>query len=175
MVPGFDIGLFPLLFRISSNVATFWGCYSIPGSPSYPNPGDLLGQPAGAFHGGGFNPQVSSMGFNHPKCFYRTVDSSRTSIDCTSLASISSGAFMAHIVEIAFQCCDSLGGISMGEFVTTDFSRLRSFVGISLGANALTGEGAFVAPLWRALVWKHLWRILGRVLYNTAILWRAFV
>ena len=42
-------------------------CYSIPGSPSNPNPGDLLGQPAGAFHGGGFNPHVSSMGFNHPQ------------------------------------------------------------------------------------------------------------
>ena len=75
------------------------------------------------------------------------MDSSRTSIDCTSLASISSGAFMAHIVESAFQCCDSLGGISMGDFATTDFSRLRSFVGISLGANVPTGEGAFVAPL----------------------------
>ena len=35
------------------------------------------------------------------------------------------------------------------------------------------GEGAFAAPLWRALVWKHLWRILGRVLFNTAILWPA--
>ena len=28
-----------------------WGCYSISGCPSNPNPGDFLGQPAGAFHG----------------------------------------------------------------------------------------------------------------------------
>ena len=44
-----------------------WGCYPTPGYPSNPNTGNLLGQPAGAFHGGGFNPHVSSMGLNPPQ------------------------------------------------------------------------------------------------------------
>ena len=60
------------------------------------------------------------------------------------MTSISSGAFMAHIVESAFQCCDSLGGISMGEFVTTSegaFEDCTSSANFRLGAFlAHTGE-----------------------------------
>ena len=54
---------------------------------------------------------------------------------------------MAHIVDSAFQCCDSLGGISMGEFVTTSegaFEDCTSLASISLDTSvAHLGESAF--------------------------------
>ena len=69
------------------------------------------------------------------------------------------GASVAHIGESAFQDCDSLAGISLGEFVThigeSAFEDCTSLASISLGASVLL--------------------ILGRVPFKTAILWWAFL
>ena len=166
--------------------------------------GESAFQGESAFHLKVFLPNMSHrctrLRFCDEHFFGWVCDSS-----CTSLASISLGASVAHIGESAFQDCDSLAGISLGEFVAhigeSAFEDCTSLASISLGASVLLILGrvpfktailwwAFLwvslwltlgrvplktAPLWRALVLVHLWLILGWVPFKTAILWRAFL
>jgi len=77
--------------------------------------------------------------------------------DCTFLASVRFGEFVAHMGKVPFTI-DSLEGICLSEFVTT-------------------GEGAFerLHFLDKHSFWVYLWLILWRVPFNAAILWVAFL